>query len=100
MAANDLVRETEIAGKGKGYVAARAISRGEIVGEEKPFAYAVEDDSAEDTCHECCDGYATAIERNRFGNVVFEIDTINFLLQMPLCALLRCELPGISENFY
>ena len=70
MSAKDLVRETEIAGKGNGHVAATAIRRGEIVGKEKPFAYVMKDDSVTDMCHECFDVYATKYERNRFENFV------------------------------
>ena len=55
MAAQGLVQEVAIETKGRGYIATQAISRGELVFEEEPLAFAVCDGKTEKVCHECLD---------------------------------------------
>ena len=55
MAAQSLVREVAMESKGRGYIATKAISRGVLVFEEEPIAFAVTDGKTEKVCHECLD---------------------------------------------
>ena len=55
MAAKSLVQEVAIETKGRGYIATEPISRGVLVFEEEPLAFAVSDGMTEKVCNECLD---------------------------------------------
>ncbi|XP_065830200.1 histone-lysine N-methyltransferase SMYD3-like isoform X2 [Oscarella lobularis] len=49
----DKVRVADVAGKGRGLLATKAIERGDLVGEEEPFAFVVIQKHRSKLCHQC-----------------------------------------------
>ena len=53
----DKVRVADVAGKGRGLLATKAIERGDLVGEEEPFAFVVIQKHRSKLCHQCANRF-------------------------------------------